>query len=248
MGQGVFCHPAYTNKGTIEMKYAALAGLSLLLVACQGNTQDKAKTMKTLQDSVSYSIGLDIGKNLKQQSVDVNAEMVAQGISDIQSGTDPKLTDAQVRDILTAFQEEMVTKQNEKMKADGERNKKEGESFLAENKKDNDVVTLSSGLQYKVMSKGTGKKPTADQTVTVNYSGTLIDGTEFDSSFKRGEPATFPVNGVIKGWTEALQLMPVGSKWKLFVPSDLAYGESGAGGVIGPNATLIFEVELVAIK
>jgi FKBP-type peptidyl-prolyl cis-trans isomerase FklB len=231
-----------------EMKYVALAGLSILFVACQGNTQDKAKTMKTMQDSVSYSIGLDIGKNLKQQSVDVNPEMVAQGIGDIQSGTDPKLTEGQVRDILTAFQEQMVTKHNEKNKVEGEKNKKEGEVFLAENKKDKDVVTLASGLQYKVMSMGTGKKPAADATVTVNYSGTLIDGTEFDSSFKRGEPATFPVNGVIKGWTEALQLMPVGSKWKLFIPSNLAYGESGAGGMIGPNSTLIFEVELLAIK
>ncbi len=230
------------------MKYVALAGLSILLVACQGNTQDKSTTMTTKQDSVSYSIGLDIGKNLKHQSVEVNPDMLAQAIRDIQSGAEPKLTDEQVRACLTAFQEEMVTKQNEKMKVEGEKNMKEGEVFLAENKKDKDVVTTASGLQYKVLSMGTGKKPKADATVTVNYSGTLIDGTEFDSSYKRGEPATFPVNGVIKGWTEALQLMPVGSKWKLFIPSDLAYGESGAGGVIGPNATLIFEVELLAIK
>jgi FKBP-type peptidyl-prolyl cis-trans isomerase FklB len=231
-----------------EMKYVALAGLSILLVACQGNTQDKPTTMTTKQDSVSYSIGLDIAKNLKQQSVEVNPDMLSQAIRDIQSGAEPRLTEEQVHACLTAFQEEMVAKQNEKMKVEGEKNRTEGEAFLAENKKDKDVKTTASGLQYKVMSMGTGKKPKADATVTVNYSGTLIDGTEFDSSYKRGEPATFPVNGVIKGWTEALQLMPVGSKWKLFIPSDLAYGESGAGGVIGPNATLIFEVELLAIK
>jgi FKBP-type peptidyl-prolyl cis-trans isomerase FklB len=134
------------------------------------------------------------------------------------------------------------------MKAVGEKNKKDGEAFLAENKKKEGVVTLPSGLQYKIVTAGIGKKPKSEETVTVNYRGTLIDGTEFDSSIKRGQPATFPCHGVIKGWTEALQLMPVGSKWQLFVPSELAYGAQGAGGIIGPDATLIFEVELLSIS
>ncbi len=231
------------------MKYVALGVMSLSLIACQGNTQEKSTTtLKSHQDSLSYCIGLDIGKTLKQQMIEVNPDIVAQGILERLHDITPKLTDDQVRSILSALQEEMMTKQNEKAKMEGDKNKNEGASFLSENKKDKDVVVLPSGLQYKVITMGKGKKPRADQTVTVNYAGTLLDGTEFDSSYKRGQPATFPVNGVIKGWTEALQLMPVGSKWKLFIPADLAYGESGAGGVIGPNATLIFDVELLAIK
>jgi FKBP-type peptidyl-prolyl cis-trans isomerase FklB len=230
------------------MKYLTLGILSLALLACQGNTQEKSTAMKSHQDSVSYCIGLDIGKTLQQQMIEVNPELVARGIEERLKGVTPKLTDDQVKSILSALQEEMMTKHNEKAKMQGEQNKKEGASFLSENTKDKDVVVLPSGLQYKVITMGTGKKPRADQTVTVNYAGTLLDGTEFDSSYKRGEPATFPVNGVIKGWTEALQLMPVGSKWKLFIPASLAYGEGGAGGVIGPNATLIFDVELLAIK
>jgi FKBP-type peptidyl-prolyl cis-trans isomerase FklB len=231
------------------MKYVPLGVLSLALIACQGNTQEKsAAALKSHQDSVSYCIGLDIGKTLNQQMIEVSPELVAKGIQERLAGTTPKLTDDQVRSILSALQEELMSKQNEKSKMEGEKNKKEGDAFLAENRKDKDVVVLPSGLQYKVVTMGTGKKPKAEQTVTVNYAGTLIDGTEFDSSYKRGQPATFPVNGVIKGWTEALQLMPVGSKWKLFIPSNLAYGESGAGGVIGPNATLVFDVELLAIK
>jgi FKBP-type peptidyl-prolyl cis-trans isomerase FklB len=230
------------------MKYFTLGILSMALLACQGNTQEKSTAMKSHQDSVSYCIGLDIGKTLQQQMIEVNPELVARGIQERLKGVTPKLTDDQVKSILSALQEEMMTKHNEKAKMQGEQNKKDGASFLSENTKDKDVVVLPSGLQYKVITMGTGKKPRADQTVTVNYAGTLLDGTEFDSSYKRGEPATFPVNGVIKGWTEALQLMPVGSKWKLFIPAGLAYGEGGAGGVIGPNATLIFDVELLAIK
>jgi FKBP-type peptidyl-prolyl cis-trans isomerase FklB len=229
------------------MKYFAVFSLSLTLLACQGNTQEKAE-LKTQQDSVSYCIGLDIGKNLKQQSIDVNPEALARGLKDRISGDTLLLTNDQVQATLVAFQTRMRAKQEEKMKAAGEKGKKDGEAFLAENKKDKDVVTLPSGLQYKILTKGSGKKPTEKQTVRVHYRGTLIDGNEFDSSYKRGEPAVFPVNGVIKGWTEALQLMPVGSKWKLFVPSELAYGEAGAGPTIPPNSTLIFEVELLSIQ
>jgi len=238
----------YSFEGPRAMRYLAFGILSMALVACQGNTQEKSTTMKSHQDTLSYSIGLDIGRNLKQQMIEVNPDLVAKGIQEMQSGATPLLTEDQVKNCLSGLQEEMVAKQNEKSKVDADKNKAAGAAFLAENKNDKDVVELPSGLQYKVITMGTGKKPKAEQTVTVNYAGTLLDGTEFDSSYKRGEPATFPVNGVISGWTEALQLMPVGSKWKLFIPSGLAYGESGAGGVIGPNATLIFDVELLSIK
>jgi FKBP-type peptidyl-prolyl cis-trans isomerase FklB len=149
---------------------------------------------------------------------------------------------------MMAFQQEMMANQSKKAGELAEKNQKEGEAFLAANKKKDSVITLPSGLQYKVIAEGTGKMPTLNDTVTTNYRGTLIDGTEFDNSYKRGEPATFPVSGVIPGWTEALQHMKVGAKWQLFVPSNLGYGERGAGETIGPNATLIFEVELLSIK
>jgi len=158
------------------------------------------------------------------------------------------LTQEEAQAALMEVQNELRKKQQEKMQVAGEANKKEGEAFLAANKAKEGIVTLPSGLEYKILKEGTGPKPTASDSVVCNYRGTLINGTEFDSSYKRGQPATFPVNGVIKGWTEALQLMPVGSKWQLFVPSSLAYAERGAGGDIGPNATLIFEVELLSIQ
>jgi len=158
------------------------------------------------------------------------------------------LTEDEARATLTQLQTEVRSKQQEKMKVAGELNKKEGVEFLAANKSKEGVVILPSGLQYKILTEGTGPKPTASDTVVCNYRGTLISGAEFDSSYKRGQPASFPVNGVIKGWTEALQLMPVGSKWQLFVPAELGYGDRGAGADIGPGATLIFEVELLSIQ
>lgn len=229
------------------MRHAVVAVLCVALFACQGNGQQKAQLM-TQKDSVSYSIGVNIGKNFKQQSVEINPDILARGIKDVLAGGKITLTDEQVQSTLAAFQKQMMAKQEEKTKALGEKNKKDGDAFLAENKKKDSVVTLPSGLQYKVLTMGTGKKPKATDTVTVNYRGTLIDGSECDNSYTRGQPATFAVNGVIKGWTEALQLMPVGSKWQVFIPSDLAYGERGAGQVIPPNATLVFEVELISIK
>jgi len=167
---------------------------------------------------------------------------------DALSGAKPAMTDDEVKSTLTELRTQLQQKQAAVTKEASEKNKKEGEAFLATNKGKEGVTTLPSGLQYKILQEGTGKKPQATDTVQCNYRGTLIDGTEFDSSTKHGGPATFPVNGVIKGWTEALQLMPVGSKWQLFIPSDLAYGDRGAGGNIGPGATLIFEVELVSIQ
>ena len=217
------------------------------LVACPKGAQDTSK-LTTQKDSVSYCIGMDIGKNLKSQSVEVTPEVLARGIKDVLDSSKKVLTEEQAQKVMMEFQKQLMAKHDEKMKVAGEKNKKDGEAFLAENKKKEGVVTLPNGLQYKIITAGTGKKPKAEETVTVNYRGTLIDGTEFDSSIKRGQPATFPCHGVIKGWTEALQLMPVGSKWQLFIPSDLAYGAQGAGGVIGPDATLIFEIELLSIS
>jgi FKBP-type peptidyl-prolyl cis-trans isomerase FklB len=231
------------------MKYTTLIGmigLSIILPACQG-TQHKTE-LKTLQDSVSYSIGMDIGKNLKGQMIDVNPDALAQALKDLNGDSKPMLTDAQARSAMMAFQTQMMATHAEKMKTAGEKNKKDGEVFLAENKKKEGVVTLPSGLQYKVLTMGNGKKPRATDKVTLNYRGVLIDGTEFDNSYKRGEPAVFPVNGIIKGLSEALQLMPVGSKWQIVIPADIAYGEQGAGAQIAPNAVLIFEIELMGIK
>ncbi|MBI3754671.1 MAG: FKBP-type peptidyl-prolyl cis-trans isomerase, partial [Deltaproteobacteria bacterium] len=169
-------------------------------------------------------------------------------IKDALSGGKPLMTDKEIQETMTAFQKEMTAKQAGRAKVLGEKKKKEGETFLAANKKKEGVKTTSSGLQYKVIKAGSGAKPKTTDSVTVNYRGALIDGTEFDSSYKRGEAATFPLNGIIPGWVEALQLMPVGSKWQLFVPFNLAYGEHGQGREIGPNATLIFEVELISIN
>ena len=209
---------------------------------------DEKTVLKTKKDKVSYSIGLDIGNSFKKQAIDIDPEILIKGLKDGLSGEPALLTDTEVREVLIAFQQEMKAKEEGRMKELSEKNKKEGEAFLAENKKKEGVVTLPSGLQYKVITAGTGGMPKSTDTVTTHYRGTLIDGTEFDSSHKRGQPATFPVSGVIAGWTEALQLMKVGSKWQLFIPSDIAYGARGAGGTIGPNAALIFEVELLSIK
>ena len=207
-----------------------------------------ASPLATQKDKVSYAIGMNIGNNLHRQSLDVDPKLLQKGLEDAMSGGKTLLSEDEARATLTQLQGEMREKQQAKMQQAGEVNKKEGEAFLATNKTKDGVVTLPSGLQYKVLTPGTGPKPTASDSVVCNYRGTLIDGKEFDSSYKRGQPATFPVAGVIKGWTEALQLMPVGSKWQLFVPSDLAYAERGSGPDIGPNATLIFEVELLSIQ
>lgn len=207
----------------------------------------KAVTLTTQQDKISYAIGMNMAKNLQRQSLQVEPDILVKGLKDVLTGNKPLLSDDEAMATLTAFQNDMRAKQQEKTAQVGLSNKKEGEDFLAANKGKQGVVTLASGLQYKILKAGGGPKPSAADSVVCNYRGTLINGTEFDSSYKRGQPATFPVSGVIKGWTEALQLMPVGSKWQLFVPSGLAYGERGAGADIGPNATLIFEVELLSI-
>ena len=201
---------------------------------------------KTKKEKVGYSIGVNIGKDLKMktQELDINNAFLIQGIKDAINGSKTIMSEQDMEATMMSFQQEMAGK----MKNIAEKNKKEGEAFLEANKKKDGVITLPSGLQYKILKEGSGAKPTATQTVKCNYRGTLIDGKEFDSSYKRGEPTEFPVGQVIKGWTEALQLMPVGSKWQLFIPSNLAYGENGGGQIIGPNATLIFDIELISIK
>lgn len=229
------------------MKLLLTAILGIALLTGQVSAAEKT-ALKSEKDKVSYSIGLSIGNNFKNQSVDVNVDVLAKGVKDAISGNKPLMTEKEVQETMMAFQNEMKTKQAEHAKVLGEKNKKEGEAFLAENKKKEGVKTTASGLQYKVIKDGNGKKPKATDTVTVHYKGTLIDGTEFDSSYKRGEPTSFPVNQVIAGWTEALQLMNVGSKWQLFIPANLGYGDRGAGPQIGPNAALVFEVELVSLK
>jgi len=196
---------------------------------------------------VSYAIGMMLGHNWQQQGLEVDPEIAARAIKDVQSGGATLLTQAEMQDTLTAFQKEFKVKQ-QKMQAElAVTNKAAGAAFLATNKNNLGVNALPDGLQYIVITNGTGAMPAASDVVTVNYRGTLIDGTEFDSSYKRGQPAQFPVGGVIHGWTEALQKMNVGSKWKLFIPSELAYGENGQRG-IPPNSVLIFEVELLAAQ
>ena len=214
----------------------ALLGISLAL-SLQAAEESPLKTSK---DKASYALGMNIGKQLRQNNAEINTEIYMKALKDALGGGKLLMTDEQVRETLMAFQQELRTKTLDK-------NRKDGQDFLAANKSKEGVVTTASGLQYKIETKGAGKTPATNDTVVCHYRGTLIDGTEFDSSYKRGEPMSFGVTGVIKGWTEALLMMPVGSKWKLFIPSELAYGERGRPG-IPPNAALLFDIELVSIK
>ena len=221
--------------------------LGIFLIVNFGFAEEDA-FLKTEKDKLSYAIGMNIGNNLERQSLELNPEIISKGIQDSLTDSKTLMTEQEYSDTMTAFEREMKLKQVAKLKELTEKNKQEGEAFLAENKKKDAVITLPSGLQYKVIKKGAGKTPKATDTVTVNYRGTLINGTEFDSSYLRGQPASFKVNGVIRGWTEALQLMKEGAEWQLYIPSELAYGERGVGRDIGPYSTLIFEVELISIN
>ena len=205
--------------------------------------QEKSLQLKDQKDKVSYSLGLNIGFNLGRQNISINPDVLTAGIKDAIAGK-PQLTTDQVKETMAAFEKDMT----EKQKVAGEKNAAEGTKFLEENKKKEGVKTTASGLQYKSIKEGTGAQPKGNDTVTVNYRGTLINGTEFDSSYKRGQPATLPLNGVIKGWTEGLQLMKAGSKYQLFVPPNLAYGDRAVGPDISANSTLIFDVELIGVK
>jgi FKBP-type peptidyl-prolyl cis-trans isomerase FklB len=226
-----------------------IAAVAFALLGCQ-TAGDKKVKLETQKDKLSYSIGLNVGHNLGRDSIAINPDAFIRGVLDAGLDSAARLmTDAQVQETIMQYQAEQRTKLEEGAKVAGEKNKKEGDAFLEQNKKQPGVVTLPSGLQYKVLVAGKGKTPKLSSTVTTQYSGKLLDGTEFDSSYRRGEAATFPCSGVIKGWTEALQLMKEGSKWELYVPADLAYGPAGTGGgAIPPNATLIFQIELVSVK
>jgi len=252
LGNAVAQTSADPSKTPPAKKSAAPATKKSPSAAAKTGTASKDQSvtaLTTTKQKASYAIGMNWGTGLHRQGIDVDSAALVQGMKDALAGGKTLLTEDEARAALMQLQKEMQEKQQAKATQEGEANKKEGDAFLAANKTKEGVVTLPSGLQYKILTPGTGPKPTASDSVVCNYKGTLINGTEFDSSYKRGEPATFPVTGVIKGWTEALQLMPVGSKWQLFIPPDLAYGPRGTpGGPIGPNATLIFEVELVSIK
>jgi len=218
-----------------------------LLFASPVFAQEKLE-LKTEKDKVSYSIGLDIGSTFKKQAMDIDPAQLLRGLQDATTGAKPLLTDEQVKETMTAYSKSMMEKQSTVNKEAAEKNAASGEKFLGENKGKEGVKTTVSGLQYKVLKEGNGPSPKATDIVETHYKGTLLNGTEFDSSYKRNEPASFPVNRVIKGWTEALQMMKVGSKYELWIPPTLGYGEAGAGQDIGPNETLHFEVELLGIK
>ena len=229
------------------MKSLVLTVACMAFLSCQGNTQDKVE-LKTQKDSVSYSIGTDIGKNLKAQQIEIDAHALARGISDVVTGAKTMLTDEQIQACMTSFQKNLAEKAHARMQELGEKNKKEGEAFLAANKTKEGVKTTASGLQYKVEKMGTGPKPTAEQTVVINYKGTLLSGAEVDDSYKRGGPSTFPMKTFMQGLVEGLELMPTGSKFTFYIPPEIGYGVAGAGEAVPPNATLIFDVELVSIQ
>ena len=219
---------------------------AIVLLTSFAAAQD-APELKTDKDKFSYALGMNFGENFRKQGLDLDPAVFAKAFGESFNGEKTAMTDQEVQTLLMAAAQEIRKKQTALQAEKGEAAKKEGDAFLAANKTKDGVVTLPSGLQYKILKAGTGEKATLDDTVKCNYKGTLINGTEFDASEKHGGPLTFPVKGVIAGWTEALQLLPVGSKWQLFVPSNLAYGPQGPAD-IGPNATLIFEVELVSIQ
>src|SRR5256885_3626081 len=226
------------------MKFTRLSIVAVLTFAVSALAEDKPPQLKDLKDKASYAIGLNVGFNFKRQNVELNQDAFVAGMKDALSGRKPALSEQEVRDTMMAFEKDIQQKQQ----ASAQKNQGEADKFITENKSREGVKTTASGLQYKVLKEGTGAQPKASDTVTVNYRGTLLDGTEFDSSYKRGQPATFPVSGVIKGWTEALQLMKVGSKYQLFIPPDLAYGERSVSPDLAANSTLIFEVELMDAK
>jgi FKBP-type peptidyl-prolyl cis-trans isomerase FklB len=228
------------------MKVRWTVVLGVLFLASQSLAAEEP-ALKTQKEKLSYAIGMNIGSNMKQQGVEIDLEIMMKALKDTLAGNKPKLSEQEIKDTLAAFQKEQKIKEEKMLKALAEKNKKEGDAYLGQNKKKDGVKVLPSGLQYKVLKEGTGRKPKATDTVSVQYKGTFVDGTEFDSSYRRGKAAEFPVRGLIPAWTEALQLMPEGSKWLIVVPPLIGYGDKGSPPVIGPNATLVFEMELLAI-
>lgn len=230
----------------MKMKLVTAAVMGLAMSTAMAATD--AASLATDKDKLSYSIGADLGKNFKTQGIDINPEALAKGMQDGMTGTQLILTEQQMKDVLNKFQKDLMAKRSVEFNKKSDENKSKGEAFLTENKGKTGVVVLPSGLQYKILEAGTGTKPGKSDTVTVEYTGHLIDGTVFDSTEKTGKPATFQVSQVIPGWTEALQLMPAGSTWEIYVPSGLAYGPRSVGGPIGPNETLVFKIHLISVK
>jgi FKBP-type peptidyl-prolyl cis-trans isomerase FklB len=228
------------------MKSYLVPTLALGLFVSSALAEDKPN-LTNETERVSYAIGVNLGTSFQREELNIDQKALFAGVSDAMAGK-PVLSQAEVQSTIMKFQQEMMAKQQAKMAAEGEKNLKAGEAYLAENAKKEGVKTTASGLQYKVLKSGTGQSPKDTDTVKVHYEGSLIDGTVFDSSIKRGEPATFPVKGVIPGWTEALEMMKVGDKWQLVIPPKLAYGERGHPPVIPPNSTLVFDVELLGIE
>jgi len=228
-------------------RIASITAISLGIIACSNDTGSK-QALESLQQKASYSYGVDVATRLKQQGIELDVNALNRGIADAYNGTELALSDEDRLQAKTSFQAELRDSLVKKQEESAAANLAAGTAFLEENGKKPDVITTESGLQYKIIASGDGKQPKDTDTVTTHYKGTLIDGREFDSSYKRDKPASFPVKGVIKGWTEALQLMHVGDKWQLFVPSDLAYGATKRSELIEANSTLIFEIELLGIK
>ena len=233
--------------------YFRLFSVMFLLMFVAGCANEEAQAtpelkLDTTKNRISYTIGVNIGQDFKAQKMDIDADVLLLGLKDSLAGKELQLTDEEMVKEIQDFQQEMQAKMAAEMEEASSKNKEAGEAFLAANATKEGVVVTESGLQYIVIEPGEGDSPAATDVATVHYRGTLIDGTQFDSSYDRGQPATFPVGGVIAGWTEALQLMKPGAKWKLFIPSTLAYGERGAGQDIGPDSTLLFEVELVSVE
>ncbi|WP_133127140.1 FKBP-type peptidyl-prolyl cis-trans isomerase [Legionella nagasakiensis] len=230
----------------MKMKLVAAAVMGLAMSTTMAATD--ASSLNTEVDKLSYSIGIDLGKNFKRQGIDISPEAMVQGLQDGMSGNKQLLTEQQMKDVLTKFQRDLMAKRTAEYNKKAEDNKKKGEEFLEQNKSKEGVVSLPSGLQYKIIKSGDGQKPGKEDTVTVEYTGRLINGEVFDSTEKTGKPASFKLSQVIPGWTEALQLMPAGSVWEVYVPADLAYGSRSVGGPIGPNETLIFKIHLLSVK
>ena len=243
-GRGLLRRRMKLKEKAMNYALTAIFSISFLINICFAAEKVELKGQK---DKESYSLGYQFGQSLKAQGLDIDLEVYASGIQDALGGKNPSLSQEEMQKTVSELQQRMVAARQKELKEKAEKNLAEGKAFLEENKKKEGVKTLPSGLQYKVLAEGSGKTPKAADSVTVNYKGTLINGTEFDNSYKRGNPTTFQVGKVIKGWTEALQLMKEGSKWQLFIPPELGYGERGAGPV-PPNSTLIFEVELISVK